>query len=224
MKKTALLLSLFLSIFSASAQDIIALSFSNDSKNVYHLSLIFYTPDGKIQTRVSDLMPEQIKTYSLPIHTEIFIADEKQEAFAMQGNDIKATGVKPYLVVKESDNKRVVKTGSIKPNGTKMYRIANIKVDGNQLEAYKLALQEQMNAAINLEPGVLAYTAVSDKKDPTRITIFEVYASQAAYQAHTLAPHFKKYKDSVKDMVLSLELIDTDLVIRAEKADYCKTH
>jgi hypothetical protein len=29
-----------------------------------------------------------------------------------------------------------------------------------------------------------------------------------------------KYKETVKDMVLSLELIDTELVVRAEKADY----
>lgn len=101
-----------------------------------------------------------------------------------------------------------------------MYRIAKIKVDGSQLEKYKSALHEQMNAAIKLEPGVLSYTAVSDKKDPTLITIFEVYASQEAYQFHIQAPHFKKYKETVKDMVLSLELIDSDLIARAKKKDY----
>ena len=31
---------------------------------------------------------------------------------------------------------------------------------------------------------------------------------------------FKKYKETVKDMVLSLELIDTELVVRSEKVDY----
>lgn len=101
-----------------------------------------------------------------------------------------------------------------------MYRIAKIKVDGSQLEKYKSALHEQMNAAIKLEPGVLSYTAVSDKKDPTLITIFEVYASQEAYQSHIQAPHFKKYKETVKDMVLSLELFDSDLIARANKKDY----
>jgi outer membrane lipoprotein-sorting protein len=106
-----LLLSSF--VFSASGQQAQDISFANDSKEVYHLSLIIYTPDGKIQTRVSDLAPNQIKTYSLPVATEIFVADGKQEAFAMKGNDIKATGVKPYLVLKESDAKRVIKTSSI---------------------------------------------------------------------------------------------------------------
>ncbi len=101
-----------------------------------------------------------------------------------------------------------------------MYRIAKIKVDANQLSAYKVALQEQMNAAIKLEPGVLSYTAVADKKDATQITILEVYASQEAYQAHILTPHFKIYKETVKDMVLALELIDTELVVSAKKERY----
>ncbi|MFM6995147.1 MAG: putative quinol monooxygenase [Sediminibacterium sp.] len=104
-------------------------------------------------------------------------------------------------------------------SSNRMYRIAKIKVDANQLSAYKVALQEQMNAAIKLEPGVLSYTAVADKKDATQITILEVYASQEAYQSHVLTPHFKKYKETVKDMVLALELIDTELVVSAKKRD-----
>ena len=105
-------------------------------------------------------------------------------------------------------------------SSNRMYRIAKIKVDANQLSAYKVALQEQMNAAIKLEPGVLSYTAVADKKDATQITILEVYASQEAYQSHILTPHFKKYKETVKEMVLALELIDTELVVSAKKDSY----
>lgn len=105
-------------------------------------------------------------------------------------------------------------------NSNRMYRIAKIKVDSNKLVEYKHALQEQMNTAIEIEPGVLSYTAVADKKDATMITILEVYSSIEAYQSHILTPHFRKYKDIVKDMVLSLELIDTDLVVSAKKSNY----
>ncbi len=103
---------------------------------------------------------------------------------------------------------------------TKMYRIAKIKVDSSQLENYKSALQEQMNTAIQLEPGVLSYTVVADKKEPSAITIFEVYANQEAYQSHIATPHFKKYKETVKNMVTSLELIDTDLLARVQQKEY----
>lgn len=103
---------------------------------------------------------------------------------------------------------------------SKIYRIAKIKVDYSQLENYKAALQEQMNAAIKSEPGVLSYNAVSDKKDATLITIFEVYENNEAYQSHVLTRHFKKYKEAVKNMVLSLELIDVDLIVSAKKSSF----
>ncbi len=105
-------------------------------------------------------------------------------------------------------------------DSSRMYRIAKIKVDAKQLVAYTSLLQEQMTTAIKLEPGVLSYTAIADKKDTTSITILEVYASNEAYQSHILTTHFRKYKDAVKDMVLALELIDTNLVCSAKKDNY----
>ncbi len=105
-------------------------------------------------------------------------------------------------------------------DSSRMYRIAKIKVDAKQLVAYTSLLQEQMTTAIKLEPGVLSYTAIADKKEATSITILEVYASNEAYQSHILTTHFRKYKDAVKDMVLALELIDTNLVCSAKKDNY----
>lgn len=102
----------------------------------------------------------------------------------------------------------------------RMYRIAKIKVAASQLEKYKAALSEQMNTAIKSEPGVLSYTAVADKKDATLIIILEVYANIEAYRSHILTPHFKKYKETVKDWVLSLELVDTELVASAKKKGF----
>ncbi len=115
MKKVILFLA-FLIVSFTYGQENISISFLNDNKDVYHLSLIIYTPDGKIQTRVSNLSPDEIKSYSLPTNTEIFIANSNQEAFAMKGNDIKLTGVKPYIVLTDSDNKRVIRLRSIKQN------------------------------------------------------------------------------------------------------------
>lgn len=98
-----------------------------------------------------------------------------------------------------------------------MVRLAKIKVDPAQLTAYNKALLTQMKAAISLEPGVLTYYAVADKKDPVNITILEIYADTAAYNKHILTPHFRKYKDTVKDMVKSLELVDVNLIGSAKK-------
>lgn len=98
-----------------------------------------------------------------------------------------------------------------------LYRIARITVDPAQLTQYNIALKEQMNTAIRVEPGVLSYYAVADKKEPSHITIFEVYADTTAYQAHLQAPHFKKYKETVQHMVTSLEVGDVDVIGIAKK-------
>lgn len=100
-----------------------------------------------------------------------------------------------------------------------MVRLAKIKVDPSQLEKYEIALKEQMTTAIRNEPGVITYYAVADKADPSNITILEIYADTTAYKSHIETAHFKKYKETVKNMVLSLQLIDVSLIGSAKKPD-----
>ena len=91
-------------------------------------------------------------------------------------------------------------------------QIAEIEVDPAQLDSYKAAVQEQIDAAIRLEPGVLVLYSVSSKDNPARVTVFEIYRDRQAYLAHLQAPHFLKYKASVEKMVKSLKLIPVDPV------------
>lgn len=107
MKKSIAILVIFIQVVVYGQKDS-TISFKNDYQDTYHLSLIIYTPDGKNQTRVSDLNPNQTKTYSFPVGTEIYIADYKQEAFAMKGNDIKKTDAKPYIIIKPTDDNKVI--------------------------------------------------------------------------------------------------------------------
>lgn len=104
-------------------------------------------------------------------------------------------------------------------NKNQMVRIAKIQVDPDQLERYNAALKEQMTTAVKLEPGVLSYHAVADKKKPANITILEVYADSAAYEKHILTPHFRKYKETVENMVKALERIDVNIIGTATKAN-----
>jgi quinol monooxygenase YgiN len=88
-------------------------------------------------------------------------------------------------------------------------RVAEIEIDPLQLDAYKAAVKEQIEAAVRLEPGVLALYAVTDKENPARIVVFEMYADTEAYKAHLETAHFKKYKVTTQDIVKSLKLRDT---------------
>jgi quinol monooxygenase YgiN len=96
-------------------------------------------------------------------------------------------------------------------------RLAKLVIDSAQLEAYNVILKEGIETAVRVEPGVLTLYAVAEKNNPTHITILEIYASADAYQLHIKTPHFLKYKNSTKDMVKSLELVETTPLIPGMK-------
>jgi quinol monooxygenase YgiN len=98
-----------------------------------------------------------------------------------------------------------------------MVRIAKLVIDPAQLENYKAILKEEIESSVRIEPGVLTLYAVSEKENPTHITIFEIYASTDAYKLHVQTPHFLKYKNATKDMVKSLELINADPLVPGMK-------
>lgn len=88
-------------------------------------------------------------------------------------------------------------------------RIAKLEIDSSQLDAYKAALKLHAETAVREEPGVLNLYAVYEKQHPANVTVFEIYADSTAYKKHLQAPHFLKYKTETKDMVKSLQLIET---------------
>jgi quinol monooxygenase YgiN len=90
-----------------------------------------------------------------------------------------------------------------------LVRLARLVIDPAQLENYKLLLKEGVETALKVEPGVLTLYAVSEKQNPSHFTILEIYADSAAYRSHLQTPHFIKYKTRTKDMVKSLELVES---------------
>ena len=97
-------------------------------------------------------------------------------------------------------------------------QIAEIEVDPAQLDSYKAAVTEQIEAAVRLEPGVLVLYSVSKKDNPAHVTVFEIYRDREAYLAHLQAPHFLRYKATVDKMVRSLKLVPVDPVMLGTKA------
>jgi L-ascorbate metabolism protein UlaG (beta-lactamase superfamily)/quinol monooxygenase YgiN len=104
-----------------------------------------------------------------------------------------------------------------------LVRLSRLVIDPNQVEQYKAILKEEAEESMRIEAGVLTLYAVQEKNNPTHFTILEIYADSAAYKAHLLTPHFIRYKTSTKDMVKSLELVETtplipDMKIKVDSA------
>jgi quinol monooxygenase YgiN len=97
-------------------------------------------------------------------------------------------------------------------------RIAELEIDPAQLDAYKLALKEEIETSIRVEPGVLTLYAVSLKEHPEQIRLFETYRDAAAYKSHIQSPHFKTYKDRTRQMVKLLRLVETEPILLGSKS------
>ena len=101
-------------------------------------------------------------------------------------------------------------------------RIAKLVVDSTKLDEYNHALKLHAETAVRVEPGVLMLYAVYEKEHPDHVSVFEIYAGIDAYNFHIKTPHFLKYKETVKDMVRSLELIDVTPIALEAKAKISK--
>jgi len=102
---------------------------------------------------------------------------------------------------------------SAQDENKQMVRLARLIIDAKQLEQYIAILKEEAEESVRIEPGVLTLFAVQEKDNPTHFTILEIYADSAAYRSHLQTPHFIRYKTSTKDMVKSLELVETTPLI-----------
>ena len=110
---------------------------------------------------------------------------------------------------------RIIKQESAKevPAENNLVRLSKITVDPSRLKEYNAYLNEEIEASMRIEPGVLTLYATAEKDAPHKITILEIYADRSAYERHIKTPHFQKYKQGTRSMVKELELIDTSPLI-----------
>jgi quinol monooxygenase YgiN len=89
-----------------------------------------------------------------------------------------------------------------------LVRIAEVEIDSRYLEEYMAILNEEAEASVRLEPGVISIFPMFQRENPTQVRILEIYTSREAYEAHLKTPHFQKYKTTTLEMVKSLKLVD----------------
>lgn len=100
---------------------------------------------------------------------------------------------------------------------TRYVRVAELEIDPAQASAFASAAREVGHASVRSEDGCLVLYAVAEKDNPSRVRVFEVYRDPAAYQAHLLTPHFKKFRATTEAMVKSRKLIDATAISLATK-------
>jgi quinol monooxygenase YgiN len=93
-----------------------------------------------------------------------------------------------------------------------MVRIAEIQVEENNLKQYKAILNEEAEASVRLESGVIAIVPMYRTENATAFSILEIYASREAYESHLKTPHFQHYKSATLHMVKSFKLVEMQVL------------
>ena len=77
--------------------------------------------------------------------------------------------------------------------------VAPIQIKEGFKEQYINGIIENARGAVNDEPGCMRFDVIQDASDGNRIWVYEVYRDEAAFQAHTQASHFIKFREASGD-------------------------
>jgi len=67
---------------------------------------------------------------------------------------------------------------------------------------FKELVLENAAASVRDEPGCQRFDVLLDRgESPDRITLYEIYDDEAAFEAHLKTPHFAIFKAAVADIV-----------------------
>lgn len=78
--------------------------------------------------------------------------------------------------------------------------------------------RKNIETSVQDEPGVLAMFCSTDKNDPSKLYVVEIYRDQAAYQAHADSPHFKAFLAAIQGKVISRTVKETNPTVLGAKA------
>jgi autoinducer 2-degrading protein len=73
--------------------------------------------------------------------------------------------------------------------------VVNVEIKAGEVDRFMAMALENAKAARETEPGCKQFDVLVDPNDKTKVMFYEVYADEAAFQAHQQTAHFKKYFD-----------------------------
>jgi autoinducer 2-degrading protein len=75
-----------------------------------------------------------------------------------------------------------------------------IKVKPGTRDAFVEAVYDDAKGSVRDEPGCYRFDVLQSQEDPNTLHLYEVYADDAALEAHRQAPHYLKWRSIVAEM------------------------
>jgi quinol monooxygenase YgiN len=81
--------------------------------------------------------------------------------------------------------------------------VAEFEVKPEAMDAFVAAAIADARASVANEPGCRQFDVTRSNEDPNRILLYEVYDSEAAFDAHLQTPHLATFRAQIEPLVLS---------------------
>jgi autoinducer 2-degrading protein len=79
--------------------------------------------------------------------------------------------------------------------------VVSLRVKPDMRDRFLAAAQDDSTFSVRDEPGCLRFDVLQDNADPDHFFFYEVYRDEAAFQAHTQAPHFAKWREAAAEVL-----------------------
>ncbi|MBU0961264.1 MAG: antibiotic biosynthesis monooxygenase [Proteobacteria bacterium] len=77
--------------------------------------------------------------------------------------------------------------------------IVKVQIKTQHREEFIEAMLADGRGSMQNEPGCLLFNIVEDHADPNLLHLYEVYASEQAFDLHKRSPHFQTWLEDTKD-------------------------
>jgi len=83
-----------------------------------------------------------------------------------------------------------------------LFHTAHLKARDDVVERLRDRLLCHARTSLDKEPGCLRFDIHQEVEDPTLFLLTEIYADDAAFDAHRTSSHYLQFREDVKDWVV----------------------
>jgi quinol monooxygenase YgiN len=87
--------------------------------------------------------------------------------------------------------------------------VVSLQVEPGHRDAFLAAITEQAERSFTDEPGCLYFDVTVDTGDDHHFVFYELYANEAALEAHGAAPHFPVWRQAAAEHVVPGSQVNT---------------
>ena len=156
-----------------------------------------------VKQKANPNMAYMVEVYADQSASEAHRASEPYKAFLKASPTLLTDHKKPYRLTPQFlGDRRVKQTPKTRTN------FVSVTVKPGQNDAFRAVVMPEMAQSMKVEPGVLAIYAATAQNNPSQWYFFEVYADEAAYQAHRQSPHFQDYLKRTSELLQDKSFTD----------------